>query len=300
MAQVRKGRGKGPPPAAPAAAPQPPPAAPKKAPAGAPRLAKLSRGQGRRAPRTFREFAGGIILFSGLSVGGAAWLAGNLFDMHEAAYAGADRLATGLGLKVNLDVRGVDPVRREEVRRAAMPEGRSSILAASPDALKARIERLEWVGGARVERLWPNTLRFTIERRREMAVWREKGRTIALDVAGEPIHGATEAENASLPLLTGAGAGIAARPILAALDQMPHLREATESLERVGGRRWNLHAKSGAVVRLPEGDAVAAMAQVESLQTSYKILDGRYRSLDLTAHGRLAVQPSAAAPGAGA
>lgn len=299
MAQVRNGRGKGPP-GAPAPAPQPPSAA-KKLAAGIPRLAKLPRGQGRRAPRTFREFAGGIVLFTGLSVGGAAWLANNLFDMHAAAYAGADKLATAAGLKANLDVRGVDALRGEEVRRVALPEGRSSILAASPDVLKARIERLDWVGGARVERLWPNTLRFTIERRREMAVWREKGRTVALDVSGEPIHGATEAENASLPVLTGAGAGLAARPILTALDQMPRLREATESLERVGGRRWNLHTKSGAVVRLPEGDAVAAMAQLESLETSYKILDGRFQSLDLTAPGRLAVLPTARpAPGAGA
>ena len=87
----------------------------------------------------------GALLIGGAAIAGASWIGGSLFDAREALYASADGVATAAGLKATIEVRGVDGQRKNEVEAIALPHGRVSIMAASPDKVKDNVESLDWV-----------------------------------------------------------------------------------------------------------------------------------------------------------
>ena len=74
---------------------------------------------------------------------------------------------------------------------------------------------------------------------------------------------------------------------------------------RVGERRWNLELKTGGRVALPETAPEIALARLERLHRTTRVLDRPLAELDLRAPGRLAVRvhpeldggPAAAAGG---
>lgn len=232
----------------------------------------------------------GVMLISGAAIAGASWIGGNLFSAREALYAAADGVATTAGLTAKIDVQGVEGQREAEVAEVALPDGRRSIMATSPQSMKDNVESLDWVESATVQRLWPSTIRIKVQRRDAFALWQENGTLTVVDAAGERVHGAHPSVYKNLPRIIGPGAGPAAEPVLHALEELPQLRARLGAFVRVGERRWNLALKNTMVVMLPEDDPVGAMARLESLQSRYGVMDRPYARLDLREPGRLIAQ----------
>jgi cell division protein FtsQ len=138
--------------------------------------------------------------------------------------------------------------------------------------------------------LWPDTLRIDIRRRAAVARWQEDGQVSVVDAAGERLLGERAADNPQLPLLVGEGAGPAAGPLLAKLEQLPDLRERTRALVRVSDRRWDIHLASGAAVALPESNPEGAMITLARLQQEQRLLDRPVRRIDMRLPGRVAVR----------
>jgi cell division protein FtsQ len=245
-------------------------------------------------PTTFRgvgRVGAFIALGAAAAIAGASWIGGSLFDLREAAAMMADRAALGMGLRVkNIDVLGARGARAEEVRSLVAPNERVSLFAATPAALKERVESLDWVADARVRRVWPTTLRIEIVRRNAFARWQENGAVSVVDRGGERLFGERVADNLDLPLVVGEGAGPAAAPLLVALEHLPLTRERTRALVRVADRRWNLRLRSGATVALPEEDPEGALKRLERLQVRYALLDRPVRWVDLRLPDRVAVR----------
>jgi cell division protein FtsQ len=268
--------------------------------AGAPRLAAIQLegvfgGGGAEPARVTSRgvgMAGAMLaLLAAASVAGAAWIGGSLFDLREAAVIAADRAVYNMGFRVeNIEIVGARGPRAEEVRALVLPDARASLVSAKPEALKRRLEGLDWVGSAQVRRIWPSTLRIEIVRRRALARWQENGAVSVIDHAGERLFGERVADNLDLPLVVGEGAGRAAAPLLARLDQLPLTRERTRALVRVADRRWNLRLKSGATAALPEADPARALETLETLQARYGLLDRPVERIDLRIPGRLGVR----------
>lgn len=239
----------------------------------------------------------GIVLFAGAGVAGAAWLGSSLFDVREVVARSADSTAANAGFAiaaVNVAAMpnspAITPARAAEIRALIVPDGRQSILSLDPEAVKARVESLDWVAAARVRRLWPSTLVVEVTRRQEYALWEENGQTTVIDVNGERLLAERAADHADLPRVVGAGAGPAAEPLLIALESLPQVRAHLEQLVRIGDRRWNVELTSGATVALPEEGAPEALARLETLQTEYALLDRPLTQLDMRAPGRIAVR----------
>ncbi|MGE0739881.1 MAG: cell division protein FtsQ/DivIB [Hyphomonadaceae bacterium] len=239
----------------------------------------------------------GAVLFLGVSAAGATWLGGSLFDTREAFAAAADSSVATAGFAIaEVDVSAMrdSPVitdaRLQEVRALVVPKGRHSILSLDPEEVRARVQSLDWVADARVQRLWPSTLRVEVRRRQEYALWEEQGETSVIDANGERLLAERVSDHPNLPRVSGRGAGPAAEPILMALESLPELRERVTRLERIGDRRWDVLLTSGAVIALPELDAPEALARLETLHSEYALLDRPVTELDLRAPGRLAVR----------
>jgi cell division protein FtsQ len=239
----------------------------------------------------------GLFLFCGAAIAGAAWLGSSLFDAREAFARTADASAAEAGFTIaNIDVASMpgaaalSPARIGEVRSVIVPAGRHSIISLDPDEVKARVESLDWVASARVRRLWPSTLQVEVARRQAYARWQENGEVAVIDANGERLLAERAADHGELPLVVGEGAGPAAEPLLIALEALPQVRSRLKALVRVGDRRWNVQLTSGATAALPEDGAPQALAQLESLQGRYRLLDRPVASLDLRTPGRLAVR----------
>lgn len=239
----------------------------------------------------------GLLLFCGAAIAGAAWLGSSLFDAREAFARTADASAAQAGFTIaHIDVAPMphtaplSPARIQEVRAVIVPEGRRSIVSLDPQDVKTRVESLDWVASARVRRLWPSTLQVEVARRQAYARWQENGEVAVIDSNGERLLAERAADHPELPLVVGAGAGPAAEPLLVALEALPQVRAHLKALVRVGDRRWNLELMSGTTVALPEAGAPQALAELESLQTRYRLLDRPVAGVDMRTPGRLAVR----------
>ncbi|MBI1250835.1 MAG: FtsQ-type POTRA domain-containing protein [Alphaproteobacteria bacterium] len=264
---------------------------------GVPRLAAIKMNgafAGVDAPKVTKRGLGGVlasaVLLCGTAMAGATWIGGSLFDAREAFALGGDALATQAGFAVrDIKVDGVAGARAEEIREMVMPPQRGSLLSAEPEDVKARVESLDWVESAHVRRLWPSTVQIEVARRRAVARWQENGAVTLIDVAGERVMAERAADRRDLPLVVGRGAGPASADVLRALEEAPELRRRTRALVRIADRRWNIELKTGIAIALPEHGADAAIAQLETLQAEYALLDRPLSRIDLRAQGRIAV-----------
>lgn len=280
----------------------PPPKGPRP-PFQGPRLAAMKAGgrdlarglQATPDARGLGRVAASALLMLGAAVAGAAWIGGSLFDMREAIGGASDAAAARVGLKVlSVEVDGVTGAREAEVRAAALPEGRYSMLSADPAQVKARLEGLHWVRAASVRRLWPSTLHVKVDRREAYALWQRGGAATVVDAHGRPAPDAQLGDYAHLPILVGADALGASEPILVALEEAPAVRARAYALVRVGGRRWDIEMRSGMRILLPEQRADRALERLEGLHKLHGLLDRPLERLDMRNTGELVVLPSRA------
>lgn len=276
------------------AAPPPPP--PKKV----ARLAMLQMAAGSRRgePQPRKSLLPSLLLVVGASLAGAMWMGGSLVDARNTATVVADAVAAQAGFKIAaIRIEGVTGPRAAEVEAAALPHGRRSLFAAEPDAIKQRVEKLDWVQDVRVARLWPDTLTIAVERREAVARWRLDGRTWTIDAAGRPTS-AVAGKDQSLPLVIGAGAGPSAAPALAALEARPQLAKRVASLTYVHQRRWTVELKNGPRLLLPAGDIGAALDRFAAAEARYGLGQRALARVDLRAPGKVVIAPAAELSGA--
>jgi len=247
----------------------------------------------RRQRRLARPLAWGMVAL--VLLGGGAFLVRTLQPANSVATL-RERLTAGTGLLVRdivIEGRLLTP---EGMLRAALGVSRGDkLLGFSPEAARARIERLTWVQRATVERRLPGTIVVAITERRPFAVWQTGGRFVLIDRTGQAVADQDPVKDAAafavLPLVVGPGAPEYAAALLDELAARPELRARVVAAIRVGERRWNLRLSNGADVLLPEGAEAAAMTRLMELHTAQALLDRPLQSLDLRLPDRLVVRP---------
>jgi cell division protein FtsQ len=166
------------------------------------------------------------------------------------------------------------------------------ILGISLAGARARIETINWVASATVERRLPDTIIVQLQERRPFAVWQHEGRFVLIDRNGGTVTDSDVAAFANqVPLVVGAGAPAAAAALIDALAAWPDVMSRMVAAVRVGERRWNLRMKNGADVLLPEGAEAAALARLTEMQTTYALLDRPLAVIDMRLPDRLVVRP---------
>lgn len=205
-----------------------------------------------------------------------------------------------LGAAVGLTVQDVVIEGREKtpepLLRAALGISRGDkLLGFSLEAARARVEKLDWVQSATVERRLPGTVFVTVHERQPFAVWQSEGRFELIDRKGQAVARQDPAKDtvafSTLPLVVGAGAPDAAAALLDVLGNYPAIRSHVVAAVRVGGRRWNLHLSTGGDVLLPEGAEAAALARLQELQASQQLLDRPVAVIDMRLPDKLVVRP---------
>lgn len=168
------------------------------------------------------------------------------------------------------------------------------ILGLDLAAARARLETLTWVGSASLERRLPGEIHLVITERVPTALWQSQGRYFLVDRTGRVIDAPPNDEDiASLFLIVGDGAPEQARALLAMLDGEPSIKPRVKAAQRISERRWNLRlddATHGIVVRLPEEDPEAALAELARLDREEGLLSREVALIDMRLPDRLVLR----------
>ena len=257
----------------------------------------------RRQRRLLRP-AGWIALASAVTMlvvvlinaaGSHAGSSGSLTTMRERL--GAVTAASGLRVTdVQIEGRANTP---EPVLRAAIGVSIGDpILGFSLEDIRARVETIQWIEHATVERRLPGTLVVNVQERRPFAIWQNQGKFVLVDRAGQVVTNQDVAQFPHLPLIVGLGAPAAAAGLLDALQQRPAIKEKISANVRVGERRWNLRMTNGTDVMLPEGHEAAALDRLIQLQQDHAVLDRPLVAIDMRLPDRLVFRPKIIKPAA--
>ncbi len=151
------------------------------------------------------------------------------------------------------------------------------------DAKKAqkRLSKLGQVKSVRVMRLLPSMLLVQVEERQPLARWLHDDRMVLIDDTGIVLQKLARDASSPFPLVVGAGAHKEAATLIRVLSNHPGLAEQIRLAEYIGGYRWDLQAKNGAVIKLPRRNLALGLARFVSLPGWRKLLASKDVVVDL-------------------
>lgn len=165
-----------------------------------------------------------------------------------------------------------------------------ALLGIDVAAARERLEAINWVRSAVIERRLPHTLYVRIEERQPMALWQRGEKLVLVDAEGVVILRDNIAAFGHLPVLVGDEAPNEAPALLAMLATAPELRARVRAATLVGARRWNLLFDNGIDVRLPEENPTGAWTRLAALEREHKVLAKDVVAIDLRFADRLVVR----------
>ena len=226
------------------------------------------------------------VLLLGCGSGGGwwAWKQGWLVEV-QSQFDAVSRSVVGAITPfklVDVTVEGRDYVERSAILAALNVKQGDSLLGVDLQASRQRLEAIDWVAGATVERRLPDTLYVTLRERRAVALWQNGSEYTLIDRNGRTVRASRMPPGAeSLLLLGGTGAPEHVGELLLLLAYEPALTSQLRAAVWVGQRRWNLVLNNGVEIWLPEEDAVAALQQAAKLDGQHKLLSREFGVVDL-------------------
>jgi cell division protein FtsQ len=199
-------------------------------------------------------------------------------------------------------VEGREYVDRNAILAALNVQTGDSLLGIDLQAARKRLEAIDWVASATIERRLPDTLYVTLKERRAVAIWQNGEEYTLIDTNGRTVRANRMPPGyQSLLLLGGAGAPENVGDLLLLLAWEPDIAHRLRAAVWVGQRRWNLILQNGVEVWLPEEDALAALQRLAKLDGEYKLLSRDFGVVDLRLPDKLYLRKRAtSATGEGA
>lgn len=240
----------------------------------------------------------GVMLFAGvfiLSAGGALYMKRDEIRSQILRQS----VSAGFGLQ-KVDVNGRNHTSAAAVLEAISATTDTPLFSLDLPHIRTNLTKLSWVEDARVERHFPNKLIVTLRERVPMALLQtDKGHQL-IDASGALITDASADNFTHLPVISGAkGAATKATFILDILQTEPELFTDVWAVHFVSGRRWDVHMRSGLVVKLPERDPVLAWSRLSQLEADTKITARDLAAIDLRIPDQLIVEPNIPVRGKG-
>lgn len=232
----------------------------------------------------------GLAVLAATVLGGGSWL--TLSGAGARAWAqtvdGVYGLTANAGLTVqSIYLEGRNRTSMQEINAALNIRQGSPILRVDLDEARQRLEKIESVRFAAVERTLPDALYIRIVEREPVALWQHQGKLSPVDDNGVVMHGIEAEPYRHLPLIVGDGAPKHIGELLELLAAEPELVKDFAAALRMGERRWNIRLANGTEIMLPERDALTAWQKLAALQASQKLLDRAVKVIDLRIEGRL-------------
>jgi len=239
---------------------------------------------------------GGSTLSVVLLAGGAwAWKSGAAVRTAQGVSDWGYGLTAHAGYTVQaLYLEGRNRTAMEDIDKALAIKKGDPILRLSIDDMRERLEKIESVKTAAVERSLPGALYVRIVEREPVALWQNNGKLALVDDNGVVMKDLDIAPYKQLPLIVGADAPQHIKELMTILATAPDLAKHMASAIRVSDRRWNIrlsiHSEGDVEVRLPEANPADAWKRVAELETHQQLLDRDVKVIDLRLEGKMFIK----------
>lgn len=165
----------------------------------------------------------------------------------------------------------------------------SSLVGFDITGAKERIEALDWVKEASVERKLPSTVGLEIEEHVAFARLKLNDGLWLIDGQGELITKSSKAYK-ELPLFAGKGAAAVAPKLMTLLAKHKEVARHVVGAEYVGERRWDINMASGVKIMLPELETDHALMLLKVLDERRKVLSMKGGAVDLRLKDRIVLR----------
>lgn len=204
-----------------------------------------------------------------------------------------DTLANAAGMQVSgVRITGNRKMGHDRILEVAGITPSSSVLFFDPDEARARLKADPWIADATIRKLYPDQLLIEVTEREPYALWQREGKIVVIAEDGTVVQDHVDARFADLPLIVGKGAEARAREIVGLLADHPDVARAVRASVLVAERRWNLVLRNGIDVRLPDGDADRALADLARLDAERRLMTRDLTMIDLRVPDRVTVRLS--------
>ncbi len=252
-------------------------------PAAGRKAVDTSRGRLRLSLRHALALGIAILALGGGAIAGwALWKSGKIEQLQAWASERRDQVLSWAPFPLqDVTVDGRRHVTQDAVLKAIDMRRGQSLLAADLHGARDRLERIEWVEHAAVERRWPDTIHVVLRERQAIALWQNTtigadGRPtvdyVLIDRLGRKVRSVDPGEMRVPLMLAGEGAPEAVGSLFLVLQDARPIAERIKAAVFVGQRRWNLVLDSGLQIRLPEEDTGAALQRLLALDRSHRLL----------------------------
>lgn len=216
------------------------------------------------------------------------WLYNNINPIIDKFYG----FTADLGFVVNdLTIEGQKYTTSDKISKIIKIKPGMPIFAVSLPALKVRLESINWIKYAVVERKLPDSLHIKVVERTPIALGQKNRKLYIIDDEGVIINDKNNIKDyLSLPIIIGDGAEIYANSLINTLKVEPELFKHITSIIRVSERRWNIRLDDKLEIKMPEENFEKSWQTVIKLYKKNELLDANISSLDLRIPNKIFVE----------
>ena len=229
-----------------------------------------------------------FLTFTLLSVsGGAIYLKANQINNELALLS----ISKGFALKM-IEVSGRNHTESAAIRSVLDEWRDQSIFSIDLTAVRHELLNLGWVKDAVVSRHLPDKLTVKLIERHPVALLQTPAGHQLIDEAGVIISGANVSAFSHLVVVSGGGAAERTNVLLGILESEPEIFADVWAVQLIAERRWDVHMRSGLIIKLPEEDPVLAWSRLAILERDTAITERDLAAIDLRVPGQLVVEPN--------
>ncbi len=190
----------------------------------------------------------------------------------------------------NIIIEGQKYTSNEQIAKTLKIKPGMPILSISLSELKERLEKIEWVKHAMVQRHLPTEIHIYIIERTPIALGQKDRKLYIIDDEGAVINEKEIAAHLSLPIIIGEGAEIYANSLITTLKVDPELFKHIAAIIRVSEHRWNIRFDNDIEIKLPEKDLEKSWAKVIKMYKNKALFAPENAVIDLRIPNKIYIE----------
>ena len=168
-----------------------------------------------------------------------------------------------------------------------------ALFSSDLDQMRMKIEALEWVKSAVIQRRAPNDVYIKITENMPIALLKKGKKNLKLlDKNGRIIDVPIDARFKNYLIVSGEGVEDEVYDLVYQLNMYPNIVERMDMAQWISQRRWDLITKEGIRIQMPTDDFDHGLGRLNQLQEESSILLQPLDLLDLRQDNKIIARPS--------